>query len=323
MTTKAKIIPLLLLLLVSACRNRTFSVTIERMETKAPPSAAFSLPPTWTPSPTLYPRPTPTFFPTYTPVPPLASVLPTSSDPIRELRNQSERALVSPNGQWSANFDSASMQIVNQNTSKVWTLPCTLFKECSVIRPVKWSSDSSSLFFAPEAQVVESPVGIHLYTAAGRIDMETGTWEKVLNETDRYYDFAVSNDDEYLAYTQPQGNFGDNNSILISALNLKNGHESKYSLDGFVGGNIVWSPYTSRFVFQIQDPARGSALLYYDVDADVLRYVLKEEKNQFHLLAWGEDNLVLLQKTSLVDRSQSNWVLNPFTNEITPAPTPN
>src|SRR5512139_2178305 len=151
MTIRAKIIPLLLLTLLSACANRTFSVSIERMETETPSSSSLSLPPTWTPSPTSSPRSTPTPFPTYTPVPPLASVLPTSSDPIRELRDRSESALLSPNGQWSASFETDSMQIVNQNTNKVWTLPCTLFKECSVITPVKWSSDSSALFFAPAA----------------------------------------------------------------------------------------------------------------------------------------------------------------------------
>jgi hypothetical protein len=255
-------------------------------------------------------------------MPPLPSVLPTNPDPIDELGSRSVKTLLSPNGEWSANFDSASMEVMNQTNGRVWTLPCTLFKECSVITPVKWSSDNGSLYFAPQAQVFESPVGIHLYTAVARIDMETGAWEKILNETDRYYDFAISNDDEYLAYTQPQGNFGDNNSILISVLNLKNGREAKYSLAGFVGGNILWSPYTSRFVFQIQDPANGSSLLYYDVDNDVLKYILKKEKNYFQLLSWGEDNLVSLRKTSIVDRSQSNWVLNPFTNEITPVATP-
>jgi len=212
------------------------------------------------------------------------------------------------------------MQIVNQDTNKVWTLPCTLFKECIAIAPVKWSSDSSTLFFAPVAPVFESPVGIDLYTAAARIDMESGVWEMVLNETERYYDFAVSNDDEYLAYTQPVGNFGDNNSVVMSVLNLKNGKETKYSLDGFVGGNILWSPYTSRFVFQVQDLAKGSSLLYYDVNADVLRYILKEEKDYFHLVSWGEDNLVSLSKTAYFDRAQSDWILNPFTNEITPIP---
>ena len=150
--------------------------------------------------------------------------------------------------------------------------------------------------------------------------MESGVWEMVLNETERYYDFAVSNDDEYLAYTQPVGNFGDNNSVVMSVLNLKNGKETKYSLDGFVGGNILWSPYTSRFVFQVQDLAKGSSLLYYDVNADVLRYILKEEKDYFHLVSWGEDNLVSLSKTAYFDRAQSDWILNPFTNEITPIP---
>ncbi len=319
MTTGAKIISLLLLTFLSACANRTFSVSLERL-TETPSSSSLSLPPTWTPSPTFSPRSTPTPFPTYTPVPPLASVLPTGADPIRELRDRSESALLSPNGQWAASFDSGSMQVVNQSTNKAWTLPCTLFKECSAIAPVKWSSDSSSLFFAPEAPVPELPVGIHLYTAAARIDMETGVWEMVLNETDRYYDLAVSNDDRFLAYTQPAGNFGDNNSVIMSVMNLKNGQETKYSLDGFVGGNLLWSPYTSRFVFQIQDPARGSSLLYYDVDADVLRYILKEEQSYFQLLTWGEDNLVSLRKTAYSDRAQSDWSLNPFTNEMAPIP---
>jgi hypothetical protein len=295
------------------------------METETPPSLSYALPPTWTPSPTLSPKATSTPFPTYTTVPPITPVplLPTATNPMTELEKRSNKALVSPNGQWSVNVDSAGMQIVNQTADKVWTLPCTLFKECGVITPVAWSSDSSSLYFAPEASIAEAPIGIRLYKAVARIDMETGTWEKVLEESDRYYDFAVSKDDAYLAYTQPQGNFSDNNSVILSVLNLRNGRETKYSLDGFVGGNIVWSPYTTRFVFQIQDPANGTSLLYYDVDLDVLKYILKEEKSNFHISTWGEDNLVLLQKTSWSDRALSDWVLNPFTNEMMPVSTLN
>jgi hypothetical protein len=321
MTIEAKIIPLLLLTLVSACGNRTFSVSLERTETETSSPASF--PPAWTSGPTSLPKFTPTPFPTYTSVPPVASVLPTIPDPFNELRRRSGKALLSPNGQWSANFGSASMEVVNQTSGRVWTLPCTLFKECSVITPVKWSSNSNTLFFAPEAIVFETPVGIKLYTAVAKIDLETGAWEKVLEETDRYYDFTVSNDDAYLTYTQPAGNFGDSHSVIISVLNLKNGHEAKYSLDGFVGGNIVWSPYTTRFVFQIQDPGSGSSLLYYDVGSDVLKYMLKEEKNDFRILSWGQDNLLSLQKIAWSDRTLSDWVLNPFTNEILPGPTPN
>ncbi|MGE5376099.1 MAG: hypothetical protein ACM3XO_13655 [Bacteroidota bacterium] len=265
----------------------------------------------------------PSPFPTYTAVPPLPSALPTIPDPFDELRKRSGKTLLSPNGQWSANFNSASMEVVNQTSGRVWTLPCTLFKECSVITPVKWSSDSSTLFFAPEAIVFETPVGIKLYSGVAKIDLKTGAWQKILEETDRYYDFAVSNDDAYLAYTQPAGNFGDNHSVIIRVLNLRNGHEAKYSLDGFVGGNIVWSPYTTRFVFQIQDPGSGSSLLYYDVSSDVLKYILKEEKNDFRILSWGQDNLVPLQKIAWSDRALSDWILNPFTNEILPGTTPN
>jgi hypothetical protein len=312
---------LLLLTLLSACGNRTFSVSLERMETETPSSSSLSLPPTWTPSPTSSPRSTPTPFPTYTTVPPLASVLPTGTDPVNALVGGPEKALLSPNGQWSASFDSGSMKVVNQNTNRVWTVPCTLFKECFAITPVKWSSDSGSLFFAPEATIFEAPIGVKSYTAVAKIDVETGVWEKVLEETDRYYDFAVSNDDAYLAYTQPVEKFGDNKSVLLSIRNLKNGQEKRYSLDGFRGGNIVWSPYRTRLVFQIQDPVGGnSALLYYDVDLDVLKYILKETKIDYQIETWGEDNLVSLQKFDWSDRTFSDWVLNPFTHEITPVP---
>ncbi len=320
MTTGAKLISLLLLVLVSACSNRTFSVSIEQMETETPSSQSYSLPATWTPSPTLPPRATTTPFPTFTAVPPLTLVplLPTATDVMTELGKRSNNALISPNGQWSVNVEPSGMQIANQTTGKVWTLPCTLFKECGNLIPVEWSSDSSSLYFGLEASIAEAPIGIHLYQAVARIDMETGAWEKVLEESDRYYDFAVSNDNAYIAYTQPKGNFSDNHSVILSVQNIKNGRQAKYTLDGFAGGNIVWSPFTTRFVFQIQDPAKGTSLLYYDVDLDVLKYILKDEKSNVLISSWGEDNLVSLQKTGWSDRTITDWTLNPFTNEMTP-----
>ncbi len=192
-----------------------------------------------------------------------------------------------------------------------------------MITPVKWSADNGTLYFAPEASLADVPVGIRLYTAAARLDTENGTWEKVLEETGRYYDFAVSSDDAYLAYTQPVGSFGDNTSVTLSVLNLKNEHEAKYSLEGVVAGNIVWSPYTSRFVFQVQNPEGGTSILYYDVEKDVLKYILKEEKDDFLISSWGENNLVSLKRNARPGRTLSDWILNPFTNELMPVPTAN
>ena len=322
MRTTAKMIELLLITLLSACANRTFSVSVEQIKTETPVSGSLALPPTWTPSPTSGPPPTLTAFPTFTPVPPLTAVLPQALDPIDELEHRSERASISPNGQWSANVDSVSMRVVNQTTGKVWTLPCTLFEECSVINPVQWSPDSQVLYFAPEANMSEAPIGITLYTAVARIDMETGRWEKILEETKRYYDFAVSNDDTYLAYTQPAETFADNHSVVIRILDLKNLQQDTFTLDGFIGGNILWSPFTTRFVFQIQDPATGSSIVYYDVKTEVLKYITKDEQTYFQLVSWGEDNLVSVRKIAWFNRTLSDWTLNPFTNELLPVPTP-
>lgn len=319
MTTTAKIVSFLLLALLSACGSRTFSVSIE--EITETPGSFLSLPPTWTPSPTAAPQSTPTPFPTFTVVPPLTQVLPLTTDPFEELRSHSGDAFLSPDGQWSADVDSFVMKVVNQDTDKVWTLPCDLFEECSVVTPVTWSSDSKLLYFAPEPYF-DTPVGIRLYTAVARIDMETGIWEKILGETDRYYDFAVSSDDAYLAYTQPAATFADNHSVILSIRNLKDGGEEKYTLEGFVGGNIVWSPFAPRFVFQIQDPAAGSSIVYYDVESRLLKYLVQEEQNHFYLSSWGENNLVSLRKIGWSDRALSDWMLNPFTNEINPVPTP-
>lgn len=314
MSMRAKLIVLLLVALLPACGNRTFSVSIEPAATETPSRLSFPVPPTRTPGPTALPLPTLTPFPTFTPLP-----TPTS-DPLRELERRFEAALVSPNGRWSATSQPASLLVVNETTGQVWTLPCDLFKECRAVTPIKWTSDSDLLYFAPEAGLSETPIGIRLYTAVARIDAETGQWEKVLEETRRYYDFAVSSDDAYLAYTQPAGTFADNHSVVITIRNLRNRQEEKYTLDGYVGGNIVWSPFTARFVFQVQSPGAGSSIVYYDVEAGLLKYILREEQSHVLIDSWGRDNLVAIRKVAWSDRALSGWVLNPFTNEITPGP---
>jgi len=155
------------------------------------------------------------------------------------------------------------------------------------------------------------------------IDAKSGKWEMLLPDSDHYYDFTFSPDEEYLAYTQSSGDLPGDPSVTLGTLKLKNRKDQQLILDGVYGGNIVWSPFKPRFVFQIQDPENGSAIVYFDIDTNTLKYVLREEQSDLHISSWDENNVVSLQKTDWVTHLKSDWLLNPFTGELEPAvPTP-
>jgi hypothetical protein len=210
--------------------------------------------------------------------------------------------------------------VVNSQTAKVWTLPCALFEKCDLLFPVEWSEDSQFLYFAPASYGTGAPVGISLFTSVGVIDVKTGNWEKLLPDSHNYYDFSVSAGNAYLAYTQST----DNDSVALSILNLQSRKEQRFTLDGRHGGNIIWSPFKPRFVFQLQKPAKGSSIVYFDVDEDTLRYIVREEQCDFYIYSWDDNNLVHFQKAGWADRVISAWVLDPFANELTQiSPPPN
>jgi hypothetical protein len=87
-------------------------------------------------------------------------------------------------------------------------------------------------------------------------------------------------------------------------------------LNGVYGGNIVWSPFKPRFVFQIQDPENGSSVVYFDIDTTTLKYVLRAEQSDLYMSLWGENNLVSLEKKDWMTHLTSHWLLNPFTGEL-------
>jgi hypothetical protein len=313
MSRKLLFIASLLITVLPACGSR--AVNSRPQQTSAP----LSLPPTWTPSPAATAIPTFTQFPTFTPVP--AFTLPTypTHDSLGALLERFQESLFPPRGQWAAYRVPNGIKVVNAETTQVWTLPCELFDECSILFPIKWSRNGQILYFAPAASDSGAPAGIYLFTALAMIEVKSGKWEMLLPDSDRYYDFAFSPDEDYLAYTQSSGDLPGDPLVTLGILRLKNKKDQQHNLDGVYGGNAVWSPFKPRFIFQIQDPENGSSIVYFDIDTNTLKYILRDEQSDLYISSWDENNMVSLQKTDWVTHSKSDWLLNPFTGELEPS----
>ena len=316
-----KIFPVIFLIVfLSACGS--LITTPQPLSTLAPQT----LPPTWTPTPaaTAIPTFTHTDAATFTPVPAFTPLAYPTNDSLGVLLERFQQSLFSPNGRWAAYREPNKIRVENAETKQVWTLPCELFDECSVLFPLKWSRNSQILYFAPAPANSGSPPDITLFTALGTINVRSGKWELLLPDSDHYYDFTFSPDDKYLAYTQSSGNLPGDPSVTLGIVGTESKKGQQFTLDGVYGGNIVWSPFKYRFIFQTQDPATGSSILYFDMDTNVLKYVLRDEQSDFSIGSWEEENnLVSLRKTDWVTRSTTNWALNPFTGELeraTPIP---
>jgi dipeptidyl aminopeptidase/acylaminoacyl peptidase len=283
-----------------------------------PTAAPLTLPPTWTPTPLATGLPTSTEIPTFTPVPAFTPLSTPTRDPLKALSERFQDSLFSPNGRWTAYRDPDKLRVVNNDDPmRVWTLPCALFDECSTVFPVKWSRNSQILYFAPSPTVGGAPSGISLLSALAMINVRTGKWEIVLPDSDRHYDFAFSPDDDYIAYTQSSGEQADEPSVSMGVLTLENKKvPQQFTLDGAYGGNIVWSPFKPRFVFVTYDPEKGSAIVYYDIDTNFIKYALEVGERDIILSEWDQNNLVSLEEKDWVTQLRSYRVLNPFTGEL-------
>jgi WD40 repeat protein len=282
------------------------------------------LPPTWTPTSTATIIPTFTEAATFTPVPAFTQPARPTNDSLGDLVERYQQSIFSPNGQWAAYREPNKIRVENAEEKREWTLPCELFDECSVLFPLKWSRNGRILYFAPAPANSGSPANITLFTALAQIDVRSGKWELLLPDSDRYYDFTFSPDDKYLAYTQSSGNLPGEASVTMGIMGTESKKGQQFTLDGVYAGNIVWSPFKYRFIFQTIDPDKGSSIVYFDLETNLLKYVLKDEQSDFSIGLWNDaDNLVALRQTDWVTRSSSNWMLNPFTAELeqaTPIP---
>jgi hypothetical protein len=313
MSRKNLFIASLLITLLPACGSPI--ATTQPPQTSVP----LILPPTWTPSPEATAFPTSTPNPTFTPVPAFTPLAYPTNDALGALLERFQESLFPPRGQWAAYRETDGIRVVNAETTQVWTLPCELFDECSILFPIKWSRDGRVLYFAPAPSESGAPAGIYLFTALAMIQVKSGKWDMLLPDSDHYYDFTFSPDEEFLAYTQSSGDLPGDPSVTVGILTLKNKKAQQHKLDGVFAGNIVWSPFKPRFIFQIQDPENGSSIVYFDIETNTLRYVLRDEQSDLYISSWEESNLASLQKTDWVTHLKSDWLLNPFTGELEPA----
>jgi len=318
MSRKILFIAALLITLLPACGSPTANA--QPLSTSSP----LTLPPTWTPSPAASAIPTFTPISTFTPVPAFTPLAYPTNDSLGALLENFQDSLFPPRGQWAAYREPNGIKVVNAQTTQEWTLPCELFDECSILFPIKWSRNGRILYFAPAPSTNSgAPAGIYLFTALAMIDVKSGKWEMLLPDSDRYYDFTFSPDEDYLAYTQSSGDLPGDPSVTLGILRLKNKKGEQHNLDGVFAGNIVWSPFKPRFVFQIQDPENGSSIVYFDIDTNTLKYVLRDEQSDLYISSWDENNVVSLQKTDWVTHLKSDWLLNPFSGELqSAAPSP-
>jgi hypothetical protein len=316
MKNKLSIFFLFIFLLVGCSKSSTPSSFVSTQEI-----TPFKLPATWTPTITNTPRPsaTPIIVETFTPVPPITTIPQYTQTLSPEDLWGNYIDLPSPNDEWIAYFNANEIKLVNNATDKIWTLPCELFERCQYILPIKWSNNGEVLFFGASSYLggVPQSTEISFYSTAGKINVTTGKWERLFPDPAGYFDFSISSDDMLVAYTQStQDEQSDSLSVMLTILNLKNHKQQSYTIGNGFGGNIVWSPYKERFVFQILDLSKGSSIIYYDAEVDVLRYIVKEKRSGFSIQLWLEDNLVLVQETDWENKEPSMWYLNPFTNEF-------
>ena len=281
-----------------------------------PTFAPATLPPTWTPTlPTAIS--TVTEFPTFTPVPAFTPMSTPTRDPLEVLGERFQDSLFSPTGRWVAYRDPEKLRVVNPETTRVWTLPCEMFEECSTVYPVRWTN-GRTLYFGPAPKSGSAPDGISMLTALARIDVRTGKWEMILPDSDRHYDFTFSPDDDFLGYTQSSGTEAEEQSISVGVLSLedKQWPHQLFTLEGAYAGNIVWSPFKPRFVFVTVDPEMGSGVGYYDIETNFLKYALDVAPRYIIISNWGPDNLVSLEIKDWDTQQRSYRVLNPFTGEL-------
>jgi hypothetical protein len=280
------------------------------------------LPATWTPTLAFTVIPTFTNIATFTPVPPIALPGTPTNDSLGALSERFPDSLTSPVGQWVAVREPTKLLVKSLESNRVWTLPCELFDECSTVYPVRWSDDGRILYFAPAPTVSGAPSGISLVTALAMIEVKSGKWSIVLPDSERHYDFTFSPKEDYIAYTQSSGEQAEDPSVTLGIYRLKNNKvQQEHTLDEMWAGDIVWSPFkTPRIVFQVRNTETGSSVVFYDLETNVLKYVLRGEQADLDLSVWNDaDNTVTLEERDWLTYSRSYWFLNPFNGEMSSA----
>jgi hypothetical protein len=243
---------------------------------------------------------------------------PPTQDAASALRERFQDSLFSPNGRWTAYRDPEKLRVVNTDDPlRYWTLPCALFEDCSTVYPVRWSRNGQVLFFAPAPTSGSAPDGIGRIGALATISMKTGKWDLLLPDSKGGYDFSFSPEDDYLAYAESSASDAEERKVTVGVLSMEDPRDrQEFQMDGVYAGNIVWSPFKPRFVFVVNDPDKGSAVGYFDVETGFHKYALEPIPADLLISDWGPDNLVSLEKKDWDTKEKTYRILNPFTSEL-------
>ena len=114
-----------------------------------------------------------------------------------------DTVLLSPDGNWAAASAPGIMHIIQMQGNNELSVKCETFAVCEFVVPVQWSPDSRMLYFAP-LLTGESNIPFRQYTGIARIDIITGKFEKMVENSpaEREYSMSLSPDGNYLAFTE-------------------------------------------------------------------------------------------------------------------------
>lgn len=204
---------------------------------------------------------------------------------------------LSPNGDWIAaicdpqNTGETITKIIKSDSSKEWTVSFaeTYGKDLderyyhggrllAYLAPYKWSDDGQYLYLGAHLELFGDGPNLSS-TADGllRINLSNGNVEDLITYSVGGFEFQVSPNEKYLAYTW-------NNIHLVD---LKSKKETQISIPDkhFDLGFLAWSPDSKKLVFttvkeeQWYEQDEGFTLYLYDFESRSLKKLIEDDMN--------------------------------------------
>ena len=239
----------------------------------------------------------------------------------------------SPSGNWVV---VRCMEINNptgvynlKNHSQAWLLTSrTIFGDdlhewaTYIIYPMKWTADERFLFLKIYPCCVDGPCldsisGIALI----RLDLLTGKVARTLppDAKEGFYNFTLSPDDTYLAYTRTWLE-----RPILNLVNLVTGEEHKIPIDERFAEvvDFIWSPDGRQLAFSARASIYCENTTYYMVIMDLDDYeqtlLLESDKAEYSPVEWTADDHIIIY----LGYEKGYGIFDLETGEIIPYLTP-
>jgi hypothetical protein len=240
--------------------------------------------------------------------------------------NNPYSTLISPDGEWLAvncfqiNLSGKFQLLKRDGSRSIEILYKDLYADlqdfCSIgASPLHWTANDQYLFFSRNAACWESggaiPLGMK-YGPLFRLDIQSGKWEKIIDDDkyDVYYYFSPT--DRRLVYLHAY------TSHVINILDLKTGDLENFALSdyGEVGG-VIWSPDgTSIALIASRRPVDADfdhmkySVIIYDVLEKKLTPIISDRQERRIPQEWTYNNILVIP-----------LVVNDYFYEIVPGQT--